>query len=175
MKPMIIGIAGPSGGGKSTVAKILEERLDCAVFHSDSYFKSELPEITSPDDGQVYPDWNHPTSVRYDELIADVRAAAEEAAHRYIIVEGLLIFYIDELRELMDHKIFVTARPETCLYRRIVRNTALFGQTPEYIGNYYLRCARHREAEFCLPTEKYADFVIDNDVSYEKDLEKLPF
>ena len=175
MKPTVIGIAGPSGGGKSTVAKILEERLDCRVFHSDAYFKGELPEITSPDDGNTYPDWNHPSSVRYDDLITDIKAELSRDEHRYIIVEGLLIFYIDALRELMDFKIFVTASPETCLYRRIVRNMSLFGQTPEYIGGYYLKCARHREAEFCRPTQKYADFIIDNDVSYEEDLKKLSF
>lgn len=83
-----------------------------------------------------------------------------------------MIFFVDEVRELLDLKVFVTARPETCLFRRITRNMKLFGQTPEFIGNYYLRCARHREAEFCLPMVKYADFVIDNDVSYESELEK---
>lgn len=54
-RPIIIGIAGPSGSGKSAVAAKLEERLDCRVFHSDGYFNDPLPTLVSPDDGETYP------------------------------------------------------------------------------------------------------------------------
>jgi len=173
-QPYIIGIAGPSGGGKSTVAAAIAEKLDCQVFHTDAYFKKDLPAIQSPDDGAIYPDWNHPDSVRYDDLLEDLRAAAA-GEHPYILVEGALLFAIPELRALFDYKLFVTARIETCLYRRILRNVTLFGQTAEFIGSYYLKCARHREAEYCLPSARYADAVIDNDVSFETQLDSLPF
>lgn len=52
-RPIIIGIAGPSGSGKSAVAAKLEERLDCRVFHSDGYFNDPLPTLVSPDDGET--------------------------------------------------------------------------------------------------------------------------
>lgn len=106
------------------------------------------------------------------ESFSGTLRAAESKEYRYVIVEGLLVLNDDNLREAMDLKIFVTASPETCLYRRILRNTALFGQTPEFIGNYYLKCARRREAEFCLPTRECADFIIDNEVSFDEGLEK---
>lgn len=171
----IIGIAGPSGGGKTTVAAAIAAKLDCRVLHTDAYFKKDLPTMQSPDDGEIYPDWNHPSSIRSEDLLRDLRAAAEAGEHPYILVEGALLFAIPALREMLDYKIFVTARTETCLYRRILRNMMLFGQTAEFIGGYYLKCARHREAEYCLPCARYADQVIDNDVSFEGQLEKLPF
>ncbi len=177
-KTRVIGICGPSGSGKSRIAGEMAEKLGgCRVISADSFFKPTLPTMVSPDDGETYPDWNSPDSVDYGKLAGAIReairkAGREEGAPRYVLVEGVMIFFVDEVRELLDLKVFVTARPETCLFRRITRNMKLFGQTPEFIGNYYLRCARHREAEFCLPTVKYADFVIDNDVSYESDLEK---
>ena len=174
-RPIIIGIAGPSGCGKSAVAAKLEERLDCRVFHSDGYFNDPLPTLVSPDDGETYPDWNQPASVCWSRLIDDIQREAKEANHPYILVEGMLLFSIEELRELLDWRVFVTAKIETCLYRRILRNIKLFNQTPDFIGGYYLKCARHQEAKYCLPTIRYADFIIDNDISFESQLEKLPF
>ena len=165
----IIGIAGPSGSGKSRFAKELAAELSGRIFSADSYFKSELPTMISPEDGKPYPDWNSPDSIDYGRLKADVLKEKEAGPHPYLVVEGSLIYAIPDLKELFDYRIFVTARPETCLYRRIVRNMELFGQTAEAIGDYYLKCARHREAEFCWPTIQEADFVVDNDVSYETD------
>lgn len=174
MNPVVIGIAGPSGGGKSTIAAVLEKKLNARVFHTDSYFRNDLPDMVSPDDGKTYPDWNHPESIRYTDLANDIREAVDRAEDEYILVEGALLLAIEELRNLLDVKVFVDARIETCLYRRIVRNIALMGQTPEFIGGYYLKCARHREAEYCRPSVRYADYVIDNDVSYEGQLDGIP-
>lgn len=175
MKPVLIGIAGPSGSGKSTVADALEKRMDCEVFHTDGYFNDPLPTLVSPDDGKTYPDWNQPASIRSPQLIADLQAAAVAARRPYILAEGALLYCIDGLRELFDYRIFVTAKIETCLYRRIVRNVSLFHQTPEFIGGYYLKCARHQEAKYCLPSIRHADFVIDNDVTFDGQLDSLPF
>lgn len=173
MKTKIIGICGPSGGGKSTIAAELAEQLSASVIHLDHYFKSELPQICSPDNHQYYPDWNSPESIRSDEVLARLRAEKESGKSGWLIVEGMLLFCIEPLYELLDYKIFVSAKIETCLYRRIVRNVTLFNQSPEYIGEYYLRCARHREAEYCLPYTNKADFIIDNDFSYSDQLEQV--
>lgn len=78
----------------------------------------------------------------------------------------MLAFYFPHIRDLFDIKIFVNASPETCIYRRIIRNMLKFKQTPEYIGDYYLKCARHREREYCLPTEKFANYIINNETTY---------
>ena len=170
MKPIIIGLCGPSGSGKSTIARALSEELNCDVFCADRYFKSELPKMISPDDGNEYPDWNSLESINYEALANDVKAYVEKSDKKYVIVEGSLIFAIELIDSMLDFRLFVTAKPETCIYRRIVRNITLMGQSAEYIGSYYLKCARHREAQFCLPNISKADVVIDNDVSFENDL-----
>ena len=173
MGSKIIGICGRSGSGKSTVATALAQRLDCPVIRMDRYFKDELPQMCSPDDNKYYPDWNSPESIRSDEVLAELCRAKENSGSEWIIIEGLLLFCIEPLYKMLDVKIFVAANIETCLYRRIVRNIELFGQSPEYIGNYYLKCARHREAEYCLPYADLADFIIDNDLSFSDQLEQV--
>ncbi|MCI9449135.1 MAG: AAA family ATPase [Clostridiales bacterium] len=175
MKTKIIGISGPSGSGKSTIAAELAKLHNGKVISADRYFKNELPDMISPDNGKMYTDRNSPDSIDYTRLLSGVKRASNSKKYKTIIVEGLLIFYVREIRELFDCKIFVTAEPETCLYRRIIRNMSLFSQTPQSIGDYYLKCARHREAKFCLPTIKYADYIIDNDVAFTDSLDKINF
>ncbi|MBR5515270.1 MAG: AAA family ATPase [Clostridia bacterium] len=173
MKTKIIGICGPSGSGKSTIAEILAKELSAPIIHLDQYFKAELPQICSPDDGQLYPDWNSPESIDYDEILSRICEEKQNRNHEWAIVEGMLLFGIDVLYEMLDIKIFVKANIESCLYRRIIRNIKLFGQSPEFIGGYYLKCARHREAVYCLPYETRADHVIDNDVSFSDQLGEI--
>ncbi|MCI8331618.1 MAG: AAA family ATPase [Clostridiales bacterium] len=173
MKPKIIGICGPSGSGKSTIAADFAKRLNAEVIHLDHYFKHDLPQMCSPDDHQYYSDWNSPESIRTDEITAHLQSLKESGTARWVIVEGLLLFCIDALREMLDFKIFVSAKTETCLYRRIIRNMHMFSQSPEEIGTYYLKCARHREALYCLPFVKHADIVINNDIEYANQVEDI--
>lgn len=173
METKIIGICGPSGSGKSTIATDFARRLGAEIVHLDHYFKPDLPQMCSPDDNQYYPDWNSPESIRTDEIAANLREMKESAAAAWIIVEGSLLFCIDKLKEMLDFKIFVSAKIESCLYRRIMRNMHVFSQTPEEIGSYYLKCVRYREAVYCLPFSDDADYIIDNDVEYSEQAEAI--
>lgn len=173
MKTKIIGICGPSGSGKSTIAADFAKHLGAEVVHLDHYFKRDLPQMCSPDDNQYYSDWNSPESIRADEIAAHLHKLKDNGNREWVIVEGVLLFCIDELKEMLDFKIFVSARIETCLYRRIIRNMSLFRQSPEEIGTYYLKCARHREAVYCLPFSNIADYVIDNDIEYFNQVEDI--
>lgn len=165
-KTVIIGISGPSGSGKSTLAAELQKRLPGAVtVNADTYYKKELPRITSPLDGQDYPDWNHPTSIDADAMAAELDRLTAEGVP-YILADGAFIFCIDELRKRFDYRVFVTATLEMRLWRRICRNIKTKGQTPEFIGGYYLACVRYREAEFSVPSRKYADFTVENETGF---------
>ena len=166
----IIGICGPSGSGKSTVADLIAKKLDAEIIHADAFFKSELPTMVSPEDGKEYPDWNSPDSVRYGEIASILRGKKENGGRGFLIVEGLLIFAVNEICGLIDSKIFVYASPETCLYRRIVRNMSLFGMSVQEIGEYYLKCARYREREYCLPHKNDADYLLENETDCTEEI-----
>jgi uridine kinase len=158
----IIGISGASGSGKSTFAQELAKLLpQSRVICSDTYFKKELPKMISPMDGQEYPDWNHPDSIEREPFRQAILAAREEGVP-YILVEGAYIFCLPEILELLDLKIYIDATIEMRIFRRIRRNVQK-GQTIDFIGGYYLKCARFREKEYSLPSRKYADLLVDNE------------
>ena len=170
MKSFVIGICGPSGSGKSTIAEKLAAELGCAVISSDRFFRSELPTMISPADGKEYPDWNSPDSVDYPALVRAVEEKKKEAG--LLIVEGCIILTCQELRDLLDYVVYTDASVETCLFRRIARNVKLMGLSAQEIGEYYLKCARYREKEYCIPQKEKADFVINNEYGYDADLLK---
>ena len=166
-KTIVVGVSGGSGSGKSTFAAALCEKLEGALhICSDHYFKKELPKMISPLDGKEYPDWNHPTSIDSEQMRQDILAAAESGEYRYIVAEGAYVFCIEPLRTLMDLKIWVDASIEMRIFRRIARNVQR-GQTIEFIGGYYLNCARYREKEESLPSAEYADIRIPNEAENE--------
>ena len=170
-KPFVIGISGPSGSGKSTLSAALADLLPrTVVVNADKYYKKELPVITSPLDGKDYPDWNHPTSIDAAGMCAELDSLCERDDIDFIIADGAFIFCIDEVRQRLDYKIFVWAEIETRIYRRICRNITLKGQTPEFIGGYYLACVRYREAEYSVPSRKWADIEVNN----ERDFGDMP-
>lgn len=172
----VIAISGGSGSGKSTLAAALEKYLAdrgarVKLIGADAFFKKELPKMISPATGEEYYDWNHPTSVDMPALadaLEDYRASGE---FDYIILEGVTIFCDERVRSLTDLRIFVDASIEMRIYRRIARNIQTKGQTVEFIGGYYLKYARYREQEYCLPSEKYAHWHVDNEWGFDIDAE----
>ena len=173
-KPLVIGIYGPSVSGKSTLSARRSELLPrTVIINADKYYKKDLPKIVSPLDGEEYPDWNHPTSIDADGMCAELDALCARDDIDFIIADGAFIFCIDAIRARLDYKIFVWAAIETRIYRRICRNITLKGQTPEFIGGYYLACVRYREAEYSVPSRKWADVTVDNERDFGDMPEKL--
>lgn len=173
--PYLVAISGASGSGKSTFANALKNYLEnrgsrVCVISSDHYFKKDLPKMISPADGEEYSDWNHPDSVNIAAFLAAVREAKDSGEHDYIIIEGVTIFCHESVRSLADVKIYVDATIEMRIYRRIARNVQR-GQTIEFIGGYYLKCARYREMEYSLPSAKYADWHVDNEWGFDIEAE----
>lgn len=172
----VISISGASGSGKTTFAAALEKHythrgLRVCRLSSDSFFKKELPKMISPADGCEYPDWNHPTSVDSDAFVKAVADKKASGDFDFVIVEGINIFCFEGILDISDVKIFVDASPEMRIFRRIARNTALMGQTVEFIGEYYLKCARYREAEFSLASARHSDMRVDNEWGFDIEAE----
>lgn len=176
MPSAVIAVSGASGSGKSTLTSALAEVIfretgrSPVIFAADRYFKKDLPKMISPADGKEYPDWNSPDSFDSAALTADLAEAKDSGPDgEFILVEGVTIYCVPELRKLFDVKIFVDAAIEMRIFRRIARNVVTKGQTIEFIGDYYLKCARYREKQFCLPSAVYADFHVDNEYGFDAD------
>ncbi len=174
MSARVIGVSGPSGSGKSTLSAYLCEQLPGAVYVSaDRYFKKELPRMISPLDGEEYPDWNHPMSVDFDAMAAEIDRLKNDPAVQYIIADGAYIYCSAPIRERCDYKIFVSCAIESRIYRRICRNIREKGQTPEFIGGYYLACVRYREAEYSVPSARFADLLVTNEHDFVPEKEEI--
>jgi uridine kinase len=159
---IIVSVSGASGSGKSVFCKQLTEKLgNCYNIPLDRYYKKELPKIISPLNGKNYDDWNHPSAIDTSLVLKELDAALK-SDKKYVILDGAFLLCIDELRERADIKIFVDSSIEMRFYRRIKRNLT-FNLTLEEIADYYLNCARYREAEYAVPSKKYADIIIDNE------------
>ena len=170
----IIGIAGGSGSGKSTMAAVLAERLKAygrvRVFGADRWFIHPLPQMRSPVTGQWMDDYNCPESIDYAEMVKAVQAETEADI---IILEGNGILYPSEVRELLDLSIFLELPIEERMYRRIARNIQAGRGTMEEIASFYLESARFSEARYLLPTARYADIRLAGDNWQGKGLDMI--
>ncbi len=179
---LIIGIAGGSGSGKTTVVKALTDQLKerVVVIPQDSYYKdsSHLPM-----EERQKVNFDHPDSIDFDLLIQhlkDLKAgkSIEQPVYSYItcsrsqtetvtvnpaeviIVEGILIFCCAELRAQMDIKIFVDADDDDRLMRVMARDIIERGKTVETVIQRYSRTVKPMFLQFIEPSKRYADVII---------------
>ncbi len=181
---LIIGIAGGTGSGKTTVVRRIVESLpqgSVAVIPQDSYYndQSELPlEV------RKQTNFDHPDAFDWTLLsrqIADLRAgkAIDQPTYSYItctrleetvrvepkdviIVEGIMALYDKSLRNLMDLKIFVDAGADERLLRVIERDIAERGHPLEMLVGKYRNILKPMHDEFIEPTKQHADIIIPN-------------
>ena len=183
-KIMIIGIAGGTGSGKTTVVrKILEslEESTVAVIPQDSYYNDQS---YLPLDVRKKTNFDHPDAFEWSLLskhIAELKAgrAIEQPTYSYltctrledtvhvepkevIIVEGIMALYDKNIRDQMDLKIFVDAAPDERLLRVIVRDIAERGHPLEMLIDKYRNVLKPMHDEFIEPTKQYADIIIPN-------------
>ena len=179
---LIIGIAGGSGSGKTTVVKALADQLKerVVVIPQDSYYKdsSHLPM-----EERQKVNFDHPDSIDFDLLIQhlkDLKAgkSIEQPVYSYItcsrsktetitvnpaeviIVEGILIFCCAELRAQMDIKIFVDADDDDRLMRVMARDIIERGKTVETVIQRYSSTVKPMFLQFIEPSKRYADVII---------------
>lgn len=180
--PVVIGIAGGSGSGKTTVVQEILNRVGAdhiAFLQHDSYYKdlSGLPPTQ-----RVEVNFDHPDSLETELLIdhiQELRAGRPVQvpiydfthdtrtgesftvqARRVIIVEGILIFAEAELRKLFDVKIFVDTDPDLRLIRRLQRDISERGRSAESVVKRYMATVRPMHLEFVEPSKRYADIII---------------
>ena len=179
---IIIGVAGGSGSGKTTIArKLLEtfEAEDAVLVEQDAYYK-EL-HIESIDE-RAKMNFEHPNAIEFEllrENLLDLvhgktveRPIYDFSTHmrksekviinpsRIIIVEGILIFAVPEIRELFDIKIFVDTDADEMLLRRMERDIKERGRTFESVRDQYLSTVKPMYLEFAEPSKRYADVII---------------
>ena len=179
---LIIGIAGGSGSGKTTVVRALTEQLKekVVVIPQDSYYKdsSHLPM-----EERQKVNFDHPDSIDFDLLIKHLKElkkghSVEQPVYSYItcsrsatetvtvhpaeviIVEGILIFCCAELRKQMGIKIFVDADDDDRLMRVMARDILERGKTVETVIQRYSRTVKPMFLQFIEPSKRYADVII---------------
>lgn len=164
-KTMVIGIAGGSASGKSTLSGKLAEALqDLQVMelHMDLYFKApeERPLAAAPVGGKIYRDDNHPLTCDLPRLEQDLAAAANSGQYQVIIVEGLLTLWDEKIQDRLDLRLFVDCPPDERIVRRLKRNMT-WGLSFDEIADVYLDLVRYRHNEYVEPTKWKADFIVN--------------
>lgn len=181
MQPVLIGIAGPSGSGKSELASALARHLPgrVAVVSLDSYYRA-LSQLSFEE--RAKSNFDHPDALEWPLILEDVatlsrgegieepiylfdRYARSEKTRRvdaapYVILEGLFALYHGEMRRLLDARVFVYAPDEVCLERRLARDMVERGRSRESVLQQYASTVRPMALEYVLPTQQYADLII---------------
>ncbi len=182
MKPVIVGVAGGTGSGKTTVSHAILERVGrdrIAYVQHDSYYR-DLSHLPLEERARV--NFDHPDALENELLIRHLqRLIAGRPAeipiydftthtrrketrtvlpHRVILLEGILIFADKTLREMMDVKIYVDTDADLRFIRRLERDIAERGRTMESVIRQYLETVRPMHLEFVEPSKRYADIII---------------
>lgn len=182
MRVTVIGVAGGTGSGKSTLVKQLQEAFcddDVATLCHDYYYKAHS-ELSYEERTKL--NYDHPAAFDTDMLVEHIRALksnvpiehpvysfvdhnrTEERVlvrpSRVIIVDGILIFENEELRNLMDIKVFVDTDADIRLARRILRDVCERGRTMHSVIEQYTNTVKPMHEQFVEPSKRYADVII---------------
>lgn len=181
-KPLLIGITGGTGSGKSTVAKAICESLpkqNVVIIEQDSYYKDQSHLTPEQRENTNY---DHPFAFDTDLLISHLKMLIENkpidkplydfTVHNrrketlrmepkdVIILEGILILDSPEIRKLLDIKIFVDTDADVRIIRRIVRDMNERGRSLDSVIKQYMDVVKPMHNEFIEPTKRYADIII---------------
>ena len=182
MKVTVIGVAGGTGSGKSTLVKRLQEAFrndDVVTLCHDFYYKAH-PELTYEERTKL--NYDHPAAFDTDMLVEHIRTLKSNVPverpvysfvdhnrtdervlvkpSRVIIVDGILIFENKELRDLMDIKVFVDTDADIRLARRILRDVRDRGRSMESVISQYTTTVKPMHEQFVEPSKRYADVII---------------
>jgi len=182
MKPLIIGVAGGSGSGKSTVARNVAQALQTesvAFIDMDAYYLN-FAHLPLPDRRKI--NWDHPETFDWELLVGQLtELAAGESIEKpvydfvshtrsdrtlvvppahVVVVDGILLFSDARVRDLCDVKVFVDADPDIRLIRRIRRDMTKRGRPLDEILEQYVTTVQPMHLQFVEPTKRYADVIV---------------
>jgi len=181
-KALVIGVAGGSGSGKTTVVRRIVDNIgdsQVIVLEHDRYYR-DRNDLRLEERAAL--NYDHPDSLETDLLVQHVEALREGrsvdvpmydfarharkptteavAARRAIIVEGILIYTDAALRRLMDVKVFVDTDDDTRFIRRLQRDISERGRTVQSVIDQYLSTVKPMHLEFVEPSKRYADIIL---------------
>jgi len=181
MDTMVIGIAGGTGSGKTTLTVRLKEKFgeDVSVLYHDNYYKSHSD---MPFEERKKLNYDHPDAFDTQRMVEDLKAlfrgetiqsptydytihdrsdvTVEVRPTKVVIVEGILIFENQALRDLMDIKIFVDTDADVRILRRIMRDVKERGRSLDSVVNQYLTTVKPMHEQFVEPSKRYADIIV---------------
>ena len=198
-RPLIIGICGGTGSGKTTITRRIIDALaaeSVTILQQDNYYK-DYPQLSYEE--RVRVNFDHPDSMDTPLLIEHVRRLREGEAiesptydfanfqrhtqtvriepRAAIIIEGILIFENRALRNLMDIKIFVDTDADLRFIRRLLRDIGERGRTMEMVVDQYLTTVRPMHRDFVEPSKRFADVIIPegghNEVGIDLVIQKI--
>ncbi|KAB7708692.1 uridine kinase [Bacillus aerolatus] len=181
-KPVVIGVAGGSGSGKTSVTKSIDDYFkghSVMIIEQDYYYKDQS---NLPFEERLKTNYDHPLAFDNDLLINHIEKllkyeAVEKPVYDYarhtrsaetirmepkdvIILEGILVLEDERLRDLMDIKLFVDTDADLRIIRRMIRDMKERGRTFESVVDQYLHVVRPMHNQFIEPTKRYADIII---------------
>jgi uridine kinase len=180
-QPVILGLGGPSGAGKTTLAQELARELDGVHLSMDHYYR-DLRQMTIED--RARQNFDHPGHLDAALLVHhlnELRAGRPIRVPEYdfarhtripertllvespvlLIVEGILALYYDELRPLYDLALYMDAPDAVCYERRMARDVRERGRTAESVERQYAAMVRPTAEAFTIPSRRFADAVLD--------------
>ena len=187
MATRLIGIAGPSGSGKSELSRRLSAATGAPVVSLDSYYR-DLTNL--PMEERAKTNFDEPASIEHELLLAHCAALAggvavdvphyDFATHTrvagtqriepvdLVIIEGLFTLYWNDLRHSLAASVYVDLDDETCYSRRRARDVCERGRTPECVERQYFATVRPMAEQYIWPTKRHADIIVRGDALLEE-------